>query len=104
MNKHKEIIESKEFKAYIKAKAAITWPLTIIMMTAYYLYILIIAFFPSIFAITIGTGITTVGIYSGLGLIFFTFLITGVYVHYTNKILEPLLEKIHSKFERPNND
>lgn len=60
------------------------WTLTILMLIVYFGYIALIAFNKPFLAQPIGSGVTTLGIPIGLGVIVFTILITGIYVHRAN--------------------
>ena len=88
---------SEEYKTLISKRSKSKWSLAALMLMAYYGFVMVIAFEPEIFAKKIGEGHTTLGIVVGLGVILFSFLITGLYVHKANKVLEPLTEKLHGK-------
>lgn len=98
--KLQKLQKTKEYQALIAARAKLIWPLALLMMGVYYIYILIIAFKPDVFAQTIGTGQITYGIAAGLGLILFSFLLTGLYVYKANKILDGLIAKTHEKMRK----
>lgn len=68
--------------------------LTILMLIVYYGFIGLIAFDKSFLAIRLGSGVTTIGIPIGLGVIVFTVLITGLYVWRANKTYDVLTAKI----------
>lgn len=92
------IRNSEEYKELVSSRSAIIWPLSYLMLFVYYFYILVIAFKPELFAIKIGDGHTTWGIVIGLGVILFTFLLTGIYIHKANSKLDALIEKLHAKY------
>ena len=58
--------------------------LTVLMLVAYYGYIALIAFDKKFLAQPIGSGVTTLGIPIGMGVILFTIVITGIYVRRAN--------------------
>lgn len=95
----KELSESDAYKTLCSRRSKTIWPLTILMLIMYYIYILIIAFKPEIFGQKIGDGHTSLGIVVGLGVILFSFLITGIYVHKANKELEPMTEEIQKSYK-----
>ena len=64
------------------------------MLVVYYGFILMIAFDPSLLATKIGDSHTSYGIVVGLGVMFFSFLITCTYVHKANQVLDPLTKKL----------
>ncbi len=70
------------------------WILTIIMLVVYYGFISLIAFNKSFLATPLGTGVTSIGIPIGFGVIVFTILITGFYVRRANGEFDALNEQI----------
>ena len=68
---------------------------TILMLVVYYGYIALIAFNKAFLATPLGsTGVTTVGIPIGVGVILFTIVITGIYVRRANTEFDALKEQI----------
>ncbi len=70
------------------------WTLTIIMLIVYYGYIALIAFNKAFLAQPIGSGVTTLGIPLGMGVIIFTIIITVIYVRRANTEYDALTEEI----------
>ena len=70
------------------------WGLTLLMMVVYYGYIALIAFNKHFLAQTMGTGVTSVGVPIGMGVIVFTILITGIYVRRANSEFDDLTAAI----------
>ena len=71
------------------------WVMTILMLVVYYGYIALIAFNKAFLAQPLGaTGVTTVGIPIGVGVILFTIIITGIYVRRANTEFDALKEEI----------
>ncbi len=68
--------------------------LTILMLVVYYGYIALIAFDKEFLAQPIGSGVTTLGIPIGFGIIVFTILITGIYVRRANGEFDTLTKEI----------
>lgn len=68
--------------------------LTILMLVVYYGYIALIAFDKEFLARPIGSGVTTLGIPIGFGIIVFTILITGIYVRRANGEFDKLTKEI----------
>ena len=58
--------------------------LTALMLIVYYGYIALIAFDKKFLAQPIGTGVTTLGIPIGMGVVIFTIAITAIYVRRAN--------------------
>ena len=71
------------------------WVMTILMLVVYYGYIALIAFNKAFLAQPLGaTGVTTIGIPIGVGVILFTIIITGIYVRRANTEFDALKEEI----------
>ncbi|WP_323031407.1 DUF485 domain-containing protein [Brachymonas denitrificans] len=70
------------------------WTLAIIMLIVYYGYIALIAFDKEFLAQPIGSGVTTLGIPLGMGVIIFTIIITVIYVRRANTEYDALTEEI----------
>lgn len=70
------------------------WSLCILMFVVYYGYIAVIAFDKQFFAKPLGTGVTSVGVPIGMGVIIFTILITGFYVRRANSEFDALTSDI----------
>ena len=68
--------------------------LTILMMVVYYGYISLIAFDKEFLAKPIGSGVMTLGIPIGMGVIIFTIAITGLYVRRANGEFDALTQEI----------
>lgn len=88
-----------EYIALTRARNKIIWPLSAIVILAYFALIMAIAFNPQALGKPVGDGITSVGVVLGLGIIVFCLLITGIYVYYANHVLEPLTRAITRKVE-----
>ena len=68
--------------------------LTLLMLVVYYGYIALIAFNKPFLAQPIGTGVTSVGIPLGFGVIVFTVIITAYYVNRANNEFDALTAEI----------
>lgn len=68
--------------------------MTILMLVVYYGYILTIAFNKEFLATKLGSGVTSIGIPIGVGVILFTIIITGIYVRRSNTEFDQLKEEI----------
>lgn len=97
MNHTETIRQWPEYAALTRARKKIMWPLSIIMIAAYFVLILAIAFAPESLGDPVGGGVTSIGITLGLGVILLCFVITGIYVYYANRVLEPLNQAILNK-------
>ncbi|TXH88913.1 MAG: DUF485 domain-containing protein [Rhodoferax sp.] len=70
------------------------WLLTILMLVVYYGYIALIAFNKPFLATPIGSGVTTLGVPIGMGVIVFTVVITAIYVRRANSEFDDLTADI----------
>ena len=68
--------------------------LTILMLIVYYGYIALIAFDKPFLGRPIGSGVTTLGVPLGMGVIVFTIVITGIYVRRANRLYDDLTREI----------
>lgn len=95
---HTETIRQlPEYAALTRARKKIMWPLSLATIVAYFALILTIAFDPASLGNPIGDGVTSIGMVLGLGVILFCMVITGIYVYYANRVLEPLTRAIVQK-------
>lgn len=92
-----EIWRSPRFRQLVRERGRFTWTLTLMMLIAFFGYILLIAFAPELLARPIGTGTTTIGIPIGVGVILCGILLTGVYVHRANSRFDPLIREIREE-------
>jgi uncharacterized membrane protein (DUF485 family) len=70
------------------------WTLTLLMMVAYYGFVLLVAFNKPFLAQRLGEGVMTLGIPIGFGIIVFTIAITGYYVRRANAEFDTLSEAV----------
>ena len=89
-----KIAANPKYQKLVTTRSSFGWILTMIMMVVYYGYIAIIAFNKEMLAARLGEGVMTVGIPVGLGVIFFTILITGFYVRRANSEFDQLTREI----------
>jgi uncharacterized membrane protein (DUF485 family) len=91
------IRQMPEYIALTAARKRIIWPLATLVISAYFALILTIAFAPAALGTPIGAGITSVGVILGLSIIFLCLVVTGVYVTYANRVIEPLTRAVVQK-------
>jgi uncharacterized membrane protein (DUF485 family) len=77
-----------------RKRTAFGWTLTVLMLLVYFGYIALIAFNKPFLAQPIGSGVTTLGIPIGMGVIIFTIVITGIYVRRANSEYDKLTAEI----------
>ena len=89
-----KIAANPKYQKLVATRSSFGWILTMIMMVVYYGYIALIAFNKESLSARLGEGVMTVGIPVGLGVIFFTVLITGFYVRRANSEFDRLTREI----------
>ena len=89
-----KIKNNPSYQKLISTRSSFAWTMTIIMLVVYYAYILLIAFSPETLGASISGGMMTWGIPVGVGIIFFAFIMTGIYVKRANNEFDSLLEDV----------
>lgn len=89
-----EVASSPRYQQLVRERSRFSWTLTIIMLTVFFGYMLLIAFAPEFLGRRIGGGTTTIGIPIGIGVILCGILLTGIYVHRANARFDPLIAEI----------
>ncbi|MGX7926880.1 DUF485 domain-containing protein [Tsuneonella sp. HG094] len=95
-----QIAADPRYQALLARRSRFTWMLTVIMLAAYFGYILLIAFNKQLLSRPIGESTTTVGIPIGLGLILLGIFLTGVYVRRANSDFDPIVESIRQDLDK----
>jgi len=94
-NVYEKIRANPKYQQLKDTRNTYGWIMTILMLVVYYGFISLIAFNKSFLAQPLGsTGVTTVGIPIGVGVILFTIVITGIYVRRANTEFDALKEEI----------
>ena len=70
------------------------WWLTLAMMVAYYGFVLLVAFGKEFLSQRLGSGVMTIGIPIGFGVIVFTIVITAIYVKRANREFDDLTAEV----------
>lgn len=83
-----------KFAELVQKRSSFAWKLAIAMLVVYYGFILVIAFSPATFATKIGSGVTTLGIPVGIGVILIAFVLTGIYTKRANGEFDDLTNQI----------
>ncbi len=97
MNQPEQIRQLPEYAELTRARKKIVWPLSVAVIAAYFALILAIAFSPASLGNPIGDGVSSIGVALGLGMIDSCIVITGIYVTYANRVIEPLTRAIVKK-------
>jgi uncharacterized membrane protein (DUF485 family) len=88
------IANNPNYQALKAQRTRFGWWLTLVMMIAYYGFILLVAFNKSFLSQKLGVGVMTVGIPIGFGVIVFTIVITAYYVSRANREFDALSDAI----------
>ena len=79
------IFADAAFQALQRRRSRFSWSLALVMLGAYFGFILVIAFAPALLAVPLGPRtVVTWGIPIGVGIIVLGFGLTGLYVHRAN--------------------
>jgi uncharacterized membrane protein (DUF485 family) len=93
------IAEDHRYQALVRRRGRFTLILTCVMLTAYFGYILLIAFDKALLARPIGRGVTSLGIPLGLGVILLAILLTGLYVRRANRDFDAVTAALREEAE-----
>ena len=88
------IANHPSYLALKRKRTALGWWLTLAMMLVYYGFILLVAFDKEFLSRRLGSGVMTIGIPIGFGVIVFTIAITAYYVNRANREFDPLTQKV----------
>ena len=89
-----QIANNPNYQVLRAKRTRFGWWLTLMMMIAYYGFILLVAFNKSFLSQKLGAGVMTVGIPLGFGVIVFTIVITAYYVNRANREFDALSDAI----------
>ena len=88
--RYDEILADPRYQRLLKRRGRFTWTLSIVMLVAYFGYIALVAFDKALLARPIGSGVTSIGIPIGVGVILLGILLTGIYVRRANREFDPI--------------
>jgi uncharacterized membrane protein (DUF485 family) len=86
----RRVADSPAYQELKRSRNRFGWALTIAMLAVYYGFIMLVAFDKPFLAQRLGSGVTTVGMPLGLGVILFTVAITAFYVKRANRRFDEL--------------
>lgn len=92
--RYDEILADPRYERLLKRRGRFTWTLSIVMLVAYFGYIALVAFDKAVLARPIGSGVTSLGIPIGVGLILLGIVLTGIYVRRANREFDPLVKAL----------
>lgn len=88
------VISHPKYQELKAKRSSFGWMLTWAMMIVYYGFIVLVAFDKQFLATKLGTGVMTLGIPIGFGVIVFTVVITAIYVRRANREYDDLTAEI----------
>ncbi|EQB35603.1 membrane protein [Sulfurimonas hongkongensis] len=95
----KEMVEhikaNPHYQELIAKRSSFAIKLTILMLAVYFIFILTIAFNPSVLGTPLSAdSVTTIGIPIGMAVIVFAFILTGIYTKRANGEFDELSNKV----------
>jgi len=89
------IRNNPKFEELVRKRTAFGWRLSIVMLSIYFLFILLIAFAPGVLGTPLFEGsVITIGIPLGVVIIVSAFVLTGIYTRRANKEFDELNRQI----------
>ena len=86
--------DNKAFNELVKKQNILSYSFALIILSVYFMFIIIIGFKPNIFSSFLNDSKLTIGIVYGVSIIIFSIILTTIYVLLANKILDKIREKI----------
>jgi uncharacterized membrane protein (DUF485 family) len=94
------IARSPEFQTLVTERTKFGWILTGLMLVVYFGFIGLIAFDKSVMAIKVGGATASLGLFLGVFVILFAFMLTGIYVARANTRFDSLSDDLKRKVGR----
>ena len=91
---HGRVLNNPKFQELVRERSGFAWMLSGAMLIIYYGFILMVAFAKPLLAAKVGSGVTSVGIVIGLGVIVSAFVLTGLYVQRANGRFDELTRNV----------
>jgi uncharacterized membrane protein (DUF485 family) len=90
-----KIYNDPKFTELVSKRSSFAWTLSIAMLVVYFAFILTIAFNPAVLGTPLSeSGVTSIGIPVGIVIIFFAFILTGIYVKRANSEFDEMTQEI----------
>jgi uncharacterized membrane protein (DUF485 family) len=91
----KNIWSNQKFHSLVRRRNRFMWLLFALTLVLFFGFTFLLMFMPSLMSIPIWPGATTkIGIPLGMGVVFISFVLTGVYVYVTNRVFDPMTKEI----------
>jgi uncharacterized membrane protein (DUF485 family) len=96
-----QILDDPEFLKLVRQKNAVTIVLTIVQLVVYFGFIALIAYNKSFLAEKISAGSAiTIGIPIAVGVIFLSWILTGIYVLWANNRYDAMVKGVRDRMGR----
>lgn len=96
-----QILDDPEFLKLVRQKNAVTIVLTIVQLVIYFGFIALIAYNKPFLAEKIGAGSAiTIGIPIAVGVIFLSWILTGIYVMWANNRYDAMVKGVRDRMGR----
>ena len=92
------ILDDPEFQAFARRKNAVSFWFTLVTVVVYFGFIGLMAFGSDFMGRKIGEA-TTLGIPIGIGVILFSWILTGLYVRWANTTYDAMVARMRAKVE-----
>lgn len=95
--------QSEQFQTLRRTHRSFVFPLTVVFLVWYLAFVIVAAFAPEFMAIQVWGNIN-LGIILGLAQFLTTFIITGAYVAYANRKIDPIATGLRESMENAGTD
>lgn len=99
-DRYEQVKQNPKFYQLVKQRSYWAWSLASVILTMYFSFILLIAFFPEWLGQSLFGGVITVGIPIGVLIIVLAFILTGIYVHKANKDFDRINQEIINELKQ----
>lgn len=92
---YKSMRDNPKFQELVSKRGRFAWTLSIIVLSVFYGFVMIVAFFPGLLGEPLATGsMWTVGVLAGLFMFVFFWLLTALYVRRANTEFDGITREI----------
>ena len=93
-----DILEDPDFQSLARQKRTVSTILTIVELSLYFGFIALIAFNKPFLSAKLSEGsATTIGVPIAVGVIFLSWVLTGIYVYWANTSYDTLVRRVRDK-------
>jgi len=92
-----EILQDPDFKQLYGQRMNLAWTLTVLELALFFGFVALVSYNKPFLAQKFGAGATTIGIPIAVGVIFLSWVFTGIYVRWANTTYDGLVKKLRDK-------